>query len=159
MAFRTASDVALSSSQEPASRTRGAAVLLLGSLLSIACGDDGDGGTPSNDPTFTRVMTEAVSSRRCGGPTCHSNATMSGFVMGSTDTLYAALVNQPASGPDCASTGMMLVVPGDPDNSLLYLKLTTAPCGDAMPPTGSGALPADAVELVRQWILAGAKKD
>ena len=60
---------------------------------------------------------------------------------------------------DCTSTGMMLVVPGDPDNSLLYLKLTTAPCGDAMPPTGSGALPADAIELVRQWILAGAKKD
>jgi len=57
-------------------------------------------------------------------------------------------------------------VPGDPENSLLYLKLANrAPCGDpGMPIMGavrmeSGLFNARELEVVRSWIASGAKKD
>ena len=47
------------------------------------------------------------------------------------------------------------VQPGEPDDSILYLKLSgAAGVGDRMPPTG--ALPAPTLELVRRWIAEGA---
>ncbi len=83
----------------------------------------------------------------------------------------------PASDPAAGSTvlyhydGMLLVKPGDPAHSLLYLKLTTDPqsctlgtpqteCqyGAGMPSTGT-ALPPGDIESVREWIANGAKND
>jgi hypothetical protein len=64
-----------------------------------------------------------------------------------------------------ACEGKMRVVPGDPENSLLYLKLANrAPCGSGMPVAGppremSGLFNARQLEVVRSWIAAGAKKD
>lgn len=55
-------------------------------------------------------------------------------------------------------TGGVLVLPGDPEESALYRKLTGTPiCGAAMPPTGR--LPKGAAEAVRAWIAAGAPVD
>lgn len=55
--------------------------------------------------------------------------------------------------------GAVRVVPGDPDASLLYLKMTgnQGDLGGPMPPTG----PVDAAtaDLVRSWIAAGAPSD
>jgi len=62
--------------------------------------------------------------------------------------------------PATESCGGTLVVPGDPDGSYLYEKLSNDhPCsGLRMPRTefGSGALPECLIGLVRQWILTGA---
>jgi hypothetical protein len=52
----------------------------------------------------------------------------------------------------------VLVQPGDPANSLLYLKITNqapAEAGTDMPP-GSGGLDPDAAKIVEDWIAAGA---
>jgi hypothetical protein len=65
------------------------------------------------------------------------------------------------------------VLPGDPDNSILYQKLqaTTVKCGSQMPadtqkllikgyPEFSGTeLPADQLQLIRDWIQEGAPND
>lgn len=52
--------------------------------------------------------------------------------------------------------GAVRVVPGDPDASVLYDKLTGGGVyGQAMPPTGT-SLPAAALETIRQWIADGA---
>ena len=52
-----------------------------------------------------------------------------------------------------------LVVPGHPEQSLFYTKLTaTPPCGARMP-FGGGALPDAQIEMVRSWIAAGALDD
>ena len=60
--------------------------------------------------------------------------------------------------PICAMLGKKRVVPHEPDESLLYLKLTVdAPCGQQMPP--GGQLRDDAREQVRAWIEAGAKNN
>ncbi|MFZ5439575.1 MAG: hypothetical protein ACOZQL_06185 [Myxococcota bacterium] len=51
--------------------------------------------------------------------------------------------------------GGALVVPFEPAQSPLYLKVAGTPrCGVAMPPTGQ--LPRGAAELIRAWIAAGA---
>jgi len=54
--------------------------------------------------------------------------------------------------------GLLLVSPGAPENSMLYLKVTsTNPqgTGSDMPP-GSGGLPEVLTEVVEDWILDGA---
>lgn len=57
------------------------------------------------------------------------------------------------------SPGNTLVIPGDPDNSYLVRKLEGGPdiAGDQMPP--GGALDAERLQLVRDWIEAGALDD
>jgi hypothetical protein len=61
--------------------------------------------------------------------------------------------------------GMRLVVPGEPDSSLLYLKLAdqTPPCGSPMPPNvtqpSDPRLSADELDILYSWIAAGAHKD
>ncbi|HNH50704.1 MAG TPA: hypothetical protein PKY30_26960, partial [Myxococcota bacterium] len=54
--------------------------------------------------------------------------------------------------------GQTLVVPGDPDNSLLYLKMTDASgsWGSSMPP--SGMLGAAQTDVIRSWIADGASE-
>src|SRR5262245_37015396 len=47
------------------------------------------------------------------------------------------------------------VVPGKPDDSVLYQLITTTD-ESAMPPTGRPRLTAEQVETVRKWIAAGA---
>src|SRR5215216_6379126 len=47
------------------------------------------------------------------------------------------------------------VVPGKPDDSVLY-QLVTATDESAMPPTGRPRLAAEQTEVIRQWIAAGA---
>jgi hypothetical protein len=71
---------------------------------------------------------------------------------------WANLVNRPA--PTSEACGGTLVVPGNPDASYLYQKLTNpAPCtGSQMPRTDlfPDPLPACVTALVSAWIAAGA---
>jgi hypothetical protein len=75
---------------------------------------------------------------------------------------WAAFVNVPASTVGAGKR----VVPGDAAHSFLYRKLTndlTPDEGLPMPQSGLAApwkeLPADQIEMVKCWILAGAKND
>lgn len=74
---------------------------------------------------------------------------------------YANLVGHPA--PASESCGGVLVVPGSPDTSYLYLKLSNPhPCvGLQMPRTDiySIPLPQCLQQLVRDWITAGASPE
>ena len=149
-----------------------------------ACGGGGGGaptpvaGTPAPQPTplptatpsptaspgggaatFTSVYD--VIARNCMG--CHGEVPTpeaSVLVMGTRAQAYAQLVNVPASGIACGGQGRIRVVPGDPDRSLLFIKISrTQPvCGLPMP-APTGGLPASDVQLVRDWILAGAPND
>lgn len=134
----------------------------LGAVAAFGCGggDDGDDGGSNvpTKPSFTRVTKEVITFKTCGGPLCHDSSAVAGFALGSRDQLHATLVGQKAAGPECATSGLDRVVPGDPDSSLLYLKLSSAPpCGEPMPLMNP--LEVSQVELVRQWIAEGAKND
>ena len=143
-----------------------------------ATGDAGTDAAPvSTEPTFARVITEVMTLGRCGGPFCHSSAA-AGFSLGSPAEVYAQLIDEPATGALCRSSAAatadaaadadagddagsdthIRVVPGDPEASLLYQKLSgSPPCGDMMPP-GQDPDPEKA-QLVYDWIAAGAKDD
>ena len=108
------------------------------------------GGPP---PTFTRVQAE-VFDKSCNFSSCHSGAGNNGLNLEKPS--HAKLVNKDTVGV----TGKKLVVPGKPDESYLYEKITkdTPQAGARMPNTGD-PLEADRIQLVREWIAAGAENN
>jgi hypothetical protein len=114
-----------------------------------------------NFPSIYRVVIEPS----CGGASACHNA-MSGLLdqhhldMSTREMAYMNLVGVTAmgedtAGPICASSGLRRVVPGAPEMSLLYLKVTSPPCGMPMP-LGGTPLPMETTEVIREWIANGA---
>lgn len=103
-------------------------------------------------PTFAEVQT--LFDQHC--ISCHTVGSALDLTAG---TAYANLVAQPA--PASESCGGVLVVPGSPEASYLYIKLSNAhPCsGQQMPRTDiySIPLPQCLQQLVRDWIAGGAR--
>lgn len=94
---------------------------------------------------------------------CHNDAPSFGglaFFPGGPEFGYMNLVNVPAGNDEkfkCKGIGLMRVAPGDPEHSLMYLKISGAPpCGNKMPPGMFGTATPEQIELVRQWIMEGA---
>ena len=143
---------------------------------SIGCGS-GLGDiivTPAATPaanSFTEVYARVIKPT-CTNDFCHYNGVgirYSALDMSSKVFAYWSLVAQPSAGPSCYEMGTR-VVPGQPDNSVLYQKVSEAmPCGSQMPAnvdvlkasgtsTFSGAvLAADQQQLIHDWIAAGAQ--
>lgn len=107
-------------------------------------------------PTFTNIYT--FDFRSCRVMTCHGGG-LAGLNMSSQDYAWSSLVDQPPN-PErlCAQLGKKRVVPNDPDDSLLCLKLEdNAPCGQPMPP--GGQLSRAARARIRMWIALGAENN
>jgi outer membrane protein assembly factor BamB len=115
---------------------------------------------PVGEATFSAVYNDILRGRGCAAATgCHANSSAGGLDLSSRDIAYRALVNAPAQGMPCSSSGRLRVVPSDPDNSLLVNKLASAmpACGVQMPP--SSLLPAALTDQIRKWIANGALDD
>lgn len=134
-------------------------------LLACALGCSGGSSTPAPagpPATFTQIyplIFPVTTKAQCNF--CHSlppNDKSNGKLSMGQDkaTAYAAIVGKTSSSSKCG--GKPLIVPGQPDQSLFFLKLETPPCGDHMP-LGGDPLPADQIDMVRSWIAAGAKDD
>ncbi len=101
----------------------------------------------------------------CHNPNGPANRGPSGGLDLETD-FYSALINVEAHQDSAGKIGMKRVVPGKPEESLLYLKVSAKTeefvYGKAMPaaPLGKSwtALSAAEIDLVRSWIAAGAPK-
>ena len=113
---------------------------------------------PTYAPTFTAIDREILAPS-CALVFCHNGGLLVEFQ--SRETGYASLVGVPAEGQPCAPTGLLRVDPGNPERSLLYLKVTEPPCGDRMPLLygTSGQLDALQIEQIRLWIERGALDD
>src|SRR5258708_3381845 len=98
--------------------------LLFGSVL-LASGQDG---------------AQAIFENHC--VSCHGTAPMSGLDLRQRDTILKGGKRGPA------------LVPGKPDDSLLYHAVTRQ--GNLQMPPGKQALPPDEVARLRSWIEAGA---
>ena len=137
---------------------------LLGSVAA-GCGSSSSGEAPAAPPaTFTDVyamMFPLGTKGQCNY--CHdrpANQKSDGNLPMGHDqaTAYAAIVNQPSKSTTCGGSSQ-LVVPGKPDESLFYVKLTANyGCGDRMPQGGDPLTDAQ-LAMVRSWIEAGAKND
>ena len=105
------------------------------------CPVEAAGGT--GDATFASIYSEVLT-KRCAGDGCHDTGAPGGLDLRSKaaayDTLYAR------------------VVPGNPDGSILYQRLTpalcTGPCKTM--PLDRPVLPEADLARIRQWILDGA---
>jgi hypothetical protein len=80
--------------------------------------------------------------------------------MTTKDVAYHAMVGVKSSGPNCADSGLTIVEPDDPDASLLYLKITTPPCGNKMPAAQYfPPLDTNQTTQIHDWIARGALND
>lgn len=121
----------------------------MGAILFAACGDSDKDGivTFSGDvqPIFTSI---------CAVTGCHVEGHETGLDL-REDHSYALLVDVGSEH----YPPMKRVVPGEPDSSVLYLKVSGDPItGDRMP-LGGPALSARQIDHIRTWILEGAQDD
>ena len=97
--------------------------------------------TPAAAPSFSADVLPILEAR-CAG--CH------GQLGGWDASTYESVINSGVNGP--------AVVPGDPEASPLAQKLLgTQTLGGIMPP--SGALPDELIQVILEWIAAGARNN
>jgi len=134
-------------------------------LACAGCGSpakDPAPGTPAKFSEIYAALFPADTSAKCNS--CHSqppsnvsNGTLHVGADGDEAAAYMTLTTATSNSHLCS--GQAYVVPGHPESSLLFTKLTASPpCGERMP-LGGGALPDAQIEMVRSWIAAGAQDD
>jgi len=137
-----------------------------GTALCEGCG--GLGGEATAAPTFEEVVQTAFVATGCVTG-CHDSKGYGGLSLSHTrgqvpdaDLAYAALVGAISGSKECK--GQPLVVPGAPEQSLLWLKMAAEldvpgieVCGASMPKGTKHITEAD-LDLVEDWILAGAQR-
>ncbi len=120
------------------------------------------GPTPNLSPSFSSIQRDIIaasdSSGRSACTQCHTStgrAPSAGLDL--SVNAFSALVNVGSRN----KTGAIFVVPGDPDNSYLIQKLEGAAgiVGLRMPRNGPPYLSDGQVQIIRRWILLGAKND
>jgi hypothetical protein len=125
---------------------------------SGAAGMQGAAGMMADDgkPTWSGIYQYEF--RSCRVEVCHGKG-IAGVVMATKQGAYDSLVDQMSDATrPCGMLGKKRVVPGDPLNSLLYIKLDiNVKCGQQMPP--GGQLSDEARDRIRDWIMLGAKND
>lgn len=114
--------------------------------------------------SFKAIYAEILAPK-CATSFCHVATNRAGLNMTSASLAYMRLVNVKAGELErdpyalCKESGLTRVVPGDPDASLLILKLAPpasgVPCGKVMP-ENQKALPETELTRIRRWIAQGA---
>ncbi len=104
-------------------------------------------------PPMLSEVQEQVFTPSCVFSTCHDAANPERGMSLEAGESYASLV-----GAEAQESGWTRVVPGEPEQSLLYAVLG-GPVGDTDAMPTSFALPSAEMELVRGWIAGGALTD
>ncbi|MDX2167735.1 MAG: hypothetical protein SF182_11750 [Deltaproteobacteria bacterium] len=128
-------------------------------FVSAALGGCDSGPTPTatrRPATFAEIQ-QAILQPRCAIATCHDDEFESGDLNLTADAAYDELFNVPPDIESAAAAGLLRVDDFDPDNSFLLIKLTGPPLGQGsrMPLVGD-PLSAEEIQLIRDWIAAGA---
>lgn len=135
--------------------------------MALSCHADADGvgvddggatDAALGEPGFDAIYSEVIASAGCTLGLCHGEgATGGGLDLQPQQDAYEDLVGVASDSRLCGSLGLTRVVPGDPQRSLLWLKLgPSPPCGIQMPP--GALLPVEQREQVERWIEAGAQR-
>lgn len=125
-------------------------------LALCACSDDNVmNPVQPLAPTFANV--EQILNNGCAFTGCHGSTNPNPIgqpLILVTGSSYDRLVNAPSA----QTSGFMLVRPGLPDSSALYLRITGRG-GRARMPFFGDPLPSDQTDLIRRWIESGALKN
>ena len=131
-------------------------------LMAISCGElkssptePGPSDTPDPNSTFSRVQAE-IFTPSCALSACHDSQTQQQQQVLEPGRAYSNTVNRPST----EISTLVRVLPFDPDNSYLYLKVTgnSRIVGDRMP-QGRTPLSDSQIKLLRDWIRRGAPND
>jgi hypothetical protein len=130
-----------------------------GDAVSPADVPTADNGSPPAGQTLTAIFDPIFQAKGCTAGYCHG-ASAGELQLQDVDSIYANLVNQTAAAAACGLT--QRVVPGEPENSLLWHRVKPLEDGEepcvAKMPKGSDGLTADEAQLVYDWIKGGAQK-
>ncbi len=110
--------------------------------------------------TFESIYTK-VFRASCAFSSCHaSEGGKGGLSLGTIDEAYEQLVGVEPQNEAARAQGLLRVDAGKPDNSFLLRKLGQPGPGEGsrMPASSAEPLPADVVNAIREWILAGAPR-
>lgn len=133
---------------------------------ATACSGDTNTAAPAEalgtSTSFARLQSQ-VFVPSCSSSSCHGPGNSSGSdLVLSGSSAYAALVNVVPKQAAARADGLKLVVPGNPDLSLLWHKVNgfvpshhSKDYGAPMPYAGQ-PLPAGQIEFMRRWIAGGA---
>lgn len=129
-----------------------AALLLLLACQHNAAVNTNPGGGPPPDPTSLAGIQQNILTPKCVNQGCHpgGGAPMS-LAAGQS---YASLV-----GVISPTYGLPRVDPGNPNNSVLYLKVLNPPGLPGRMPAGGNPLPATDLANIAAWITKGAPQD
>ncbi len=108
--------------------------------------------------TFAKDIQKKIFVSTCATSFCHGAGTASGNLDLSDGAAYANLVGVLATNEAAKAANLQRVLPNDPADSFLLLKLEgTLAAGEGVPmPLVGGPLPASAIDTIRRWIAAGA---
>lgn len=110
-----------------------------------------DGGPVPLAPTFDSIQ-ENVFTPQCTG--CHAGATAPAGLRLDEASSYAMLVNVPST----EVPAVRRVQPGNPDASYLIHKVEGRAAVGARMPLNAPPLPQATIDVIRQWITAGAQR-
>jgi hypothetical protein len=114
----------------------------------LAC----NGTTCVKPPSKWDLLYDNLLSSYCAG--CHRSGTNQFLVLGNKDASYDKLIGYVGH-----ENGALVVVPGNPDSSYIYQKVTGAPgISGVRMPKDSPPLDDAQIALVHDWIAAGATK-
>ena len=100
-----------------------------------------------NDISYSADI-QPIFTSTCGGSGCHINSSTNGVNLSS----YSSVINSVG-----AVSGEPIVIPGDPDESILVQKIEPdPPFGSRMPTTGDYLTPTE-IAQIRAWIAGGAE--
>jgi polyvinyl alcohol dehydrogenase (cytochrome) len=130
---------------------------LAGGLLAAAIGrkvmePPKQAPSATHDPKYSAIYSEILEPQGCTADRCHGGL---GLKLGKQDAGFKSLQDDVGVG---ACAGMKFVVPGKPNESLLYRKVADEkpPCGARMP-LSLMPLSAEQLTQIRTWIEMGAK--
>jgi hypothetical protein len=109
------------------------------------------GSTLPPGATFASIQAN-VFTPVCAVPGCHGGASAQQGLRLDAGFSYGNLVN--VASPRDAT--LIRVIPGDPDNSFIIQKLEGTQALGARMPDGGPYLQQSQIDLIRQWIAAGA---
>jgi hypothetical protein len=138
--------------------------LLASAIAVTACAGNGDGldsngrpigegGTPpppTGQADFQQIQ-DTIFTPICTA--CHAGAGAPQGLRLDAANSYALLVNTPSA----EAPSVLRVKPGDPDSSYIVQKIEGRASVGGRMPLGGPALPQTSIDLVRQWIAAGAQ--
>lgn len=155
-----AADAAASDTGQIADGTSPAAEVAVGKDVAAAdAAPDVPAAKPCNVKPTLKSLETSYFAASCNFSSCHSKAKHAGELVLEPGESYAQLVGTPALHP--GASGWQRVVPGQPDESFLYVKVTAPQAGQGklMPMGESEPVDPDcAIAALKAWIAAGAPK-